>query len=255
MKSVLRRRIRGDRLRWRCGSIPLPAVGLPSACRKHAGMLPQCCRCFALKHAGRTPVLGMPSSNALGRLTAIEYYGPNLDLRAFGGTCALLLAAVSGRSSDAAGVRGDSAEDLGAAPADWIGQGGGGGNRLTEGGWDGEVSEKSLAMRCLQLFSAQRRLICPFQGDGSFAGWKKFKKPAQAEPVGCRMAQYRKPKRKFRFGPRKGLACPGGSDFGVERRRHRLLSGFSSCILLCRNGVRRGQRWNACMARFAINMK
>jgi hypothetical protein len=40
-------------------------------------------------------------------------------------TCALLLAAVSGRASDAVGVRGDSAEDLGAAPVDRIGRGGG----------------------------------------------------------------------------------------------------------------------------------
>ena len=37
--------------------------------------------------------------------------------------------------------------DLGAAPADWIGWGGGEENRLTEGGWDGEVSEKSLEFR------------------------------------------------------------------------------------------------------------
>ena len=47
------------------------------------------------------------------------------DGRAFGETCPVLLAAVSGSSSDAAGVRGDSAEDLGAAPVDWIERGGG----------------------------------------------------------------------------------------------------------------------------------
>src|SRR5215469_7972731 len=60
--------------------------------------------------------------------------------------------AVSRRASDPAGVRRDSAADLGAAPAEWIGRGGGEEKRLTEGGWDGEVSEKSLAMGTCGLF-------------------------------------------------------------------------------------------------------
>jgi hypothetical protein len=55
----------------------------------------------------------------------------------------------------AAGVRGDVAADLGAAAADWIGRSGGEGNRLEEGGWDGKVSEKSLGMKVLGLFSYQ----------------------------------------------------------------------------------------------------
>ena len=74
------------------------------------------------------------------------------DGRPVGEACALLLAAVSGRSSDAAGVRGDFAAHLGAARGDWIGRGSGEGNRLKEGGWDGEVFEKSLAKRHLRLF-------------------------------------------------------------------------------------------------------
>src|SRR6516225_9025331 len=44
--------------------------------------------------------------------------------------CPLLLAAVSGRASDPASVRGDSAADLGATPADRIGRGGGEEKRL-----------------------------------------------------------------------------------------------------------------------------
>lgn len=65
----------------------------------------------------------------------------------------LLLAAGSGRASDPASVPGDSAADLGAAHAGWIGRGGGEENRLTEEGWDGEVPEKSLAMNPCGLFA------------------------------------------------------------------------------------------------------
>src|SRR5712691_11159875 len=60
------------------------------------------------------------------------------DRRQAGQARAVPLAAVSGRASDAAGVRIDFAKDLGAAPADWIGRGGGEGNRLKEGGWEGK---------------------------------------------------------------------------------------------------------------------
>jgi len=63
------------------------------------------------------------------------------------------LAAVTGRPSDAAGARINFAKDLGVASADWIGRGGREENRLKEGGWDGEVSEKSLAMSPCGLFS------------------------------------------------------------------------------------------------------
>jgi hypothetical protein len=45
----------------------------------------------------------------------------------------VLLASVGRRASDAAGVRGDFAENLGAAPTDWIGRDGGEGNRWKEG--------------------------------------------------------------------------------------------------------------------------
>ena len=58
----------------------------------------------------------------------------------------VLLVADSGRASDAAGVRGDIAEDLGAAPTERIGRGGGEGNSLKGGGWNGEVYEKSLTI-------------------------------------------------------------------------------------------------------------
>ena len=76
----------------------------------------------------------------------------------------LLLAAVSGRASDPASVRGNSAADLGATPADWIGRGCGEENRLTEGGWDGEVSEKSLAMGTCGLFLPRGGGSGPFPG-------------------------------------------------------------------------------------------
>ena len=120
------------------------------------------------------------------------------DGRAVGEARPVLLAAVSGRSSDAAGVRGDSAEDLGAAPADWIGTGRRG-RKPTEGRrWDGEVSEKSLAMRLADFFRTGREADLAPSGHRSRSGWKKFKKPAQTEAVGCRMTWYGKPKRKFR---------------------------------------------------------
>lgn len=87
------------------------------------------------------------------------------DGRAIGETRPLLLALAGRRSSDAAGVRGDSSKDLGAAPADWIGWGGREGNRLKEGGWDGEVSKKSLAMSPCGHFSYREEAdLAPFLG-------------------------------------------------------------------------------------------
>jgi hypothetical protein len=84
------------------------------------------------------------------------------DGRAVGETCTVLLAPVGLGPFDAAGVRGDFAEDLGAAAVDWIGRGGGEGNRLKEGGWDGKVSETSLGTKVLGLFfHTGRRPICP----------------------------------------------------------------------------------------------
>jgi hypothetical protein len=47
-------------------------------------------------------------------------------------------------------------------------------NRLTEGGWDGEVSEKSLAMSPCGLFSTGRRQIWPLPGPSESLGMEKI---------------------------------------------------------------------------------
>ena len=76
---------------------------------------------------------------------------------AVGEACPLLLAPAGRRPSDAAGVRGDSAADMGDTPAERIARSGGRENRLKER--DGEVSEKSLELRRLQPFSYRQRQI------------------------------------------------------------------------------------------------
>ena len=122
------------------------------------------------------------------------------DGRALSEACALPLAAVGGRSSDAAGVRGDFADDLGSAPTDWIGRGGREGNRWKEGGWDGEVSEKSLAMKPLRpFFVPEGGRAGPFPRPSESRGMKNSQRPAPAEAVGCIIIRYEKPKRKFRL--------------------------------------------------------
>ena len=110
------------------------------------------------------------------------------DRRPVGEARPVLLAAVSGRSSDAAGVRIDFAKDLGVAPADWIGRGGRKENRLKEGGWDGEVSEKSLAMSPCGLFSCREEAeqALPRRPSES-CGMKNSQRPPPAETVGCTM--------------------------------------------------------------------
>src|ERR1019366_8594833 len=101
------------------------------------------------------------------------------DGRALSEACALLLAAVGGRSSDAAGVRGDFAEDLGSAPTDWIGRGG---------------------MKPLRpFFVPEGGRAGPFPRPSESRGMKNSQRPAPAEAVGCTMARYGKPKRKFRL--------------------------------------------------------
>jgi hypothetical protein len=72
-------------------------------------------------------------------------------------------------------------------------------NRLKEKGWDGEVSEKSLAIRPFSL--REEADLAPSLGHSSHSGWEKFKKQAQAEAVGCTMARYGRPKRKFQIEP------------------------------------------------------
>ena len=55
------------------------------------------------------------------------------------------------------------------------------------------MSEEPLAMRCLRHFSCPEEAHLPLPwSTGSRSGWKKFKRPAQAQAVGCRLIQYAK---------------------------------------------------------------
>jgi hypothetical protein len=112
------------------------------------------------------------------------------------------LAAVSGRASDAAGVRIDFAKDLGVVPADWIGRGGREENRLKEGGRDGEVSEKSFAMSPCGLFSYREEAeLAPSTPAIGVARDEKLPKAGTSGGGWLYNARYEKPKRKFRSRP------------------------------------------------------
>src|ERR1019366_4184136 len=73
------------------------------------------------------------------------------DGRALGEACALLLAAVGGRSSDAAGVRGNFAEDLGAAIAGGVRAGGLPGRKNGEEKKEGWGSCPRIALKRAQI--------------------------------------------------------------------------------------------------------
>ena len=60
------------------------------------------------------------------------------------------------------------------------------------------MSEKSLAMMHLWPYSCPEEAgPAPSLDHRSRSGWEQFKKPVQAEAVGCIFTGYGKPKRKF----------------------------------------------------------
>jgi hypothetical protein len=65
---------------------------------------------------------------------------------------------------------------------------------MKEGGWDGKVTHKSLAMRYLLLFIAPGRGSGHFPDHRSRSGWKKFKMLAQRKRVGTTISRCEKPK-------------------------------------------------------------
>ena len=72
---------------------------------------------------------------------------------------------------------------------------------MEEGGWDGEVSEKSLAMRPCGLFSYREEAeLAPSPPAIGIARDEKFPKAGTSEDGWVYNARYGKPKRKFRFG-------------------------------------------------------